>query len=157
VIFNIVRPCIVYGPNTDNYLARYFKNLPFALLIDGRDPNLQFVHEDDVAQLFSLLIEKKIPGVFNVAGDGVMRSSEVGAMIGKKSVKVPRWLMNALIWLLWHLHVKTVEAPPGIVNYTSYPWVVDTTRAKDILGWKPEHTSKETVKIMFETHDYDLV
>jgi len=157
VIFNIVRPCIVYGPNTDNYLARYFKNLPFALLVDGRDPNLQFVHEDDVAQLFSLLIEKKVPGAFNVAGDGVMRSSEVGAMIGKKSVKVPRWLVYALIWLLWHLHVKTVEAPPGIVSYTSYPWVVDTTRAKDILGWKPEYTSKETVKIMFETHDYDLV
>jgi UDP-glucose 4-epimerase len=35
IIFNIVRPCIVYGPNTDNYLARYFKNMP---IVAGRRP-----------------------------------------------------------------------------------------------------------------------
>jgi len=157
VIFNIVRPCIVYGPNTDNYLARYFENMPFVALADGCDPNLQFVHEDDVARLFSLLIGKKVPGAFNVAGDGVIRTSEAGAMIGKRAVKIPRWLLYALLWLLWHLRVKLVEAPAGIVDYSAYPWVMDTTRARELLGWKPEYTSRETLRIMFETHGYTLV
>ena len=156
VIFNIVRPSVVYGPNTRNYLSRYFERLPFVPLIDGKDPNLQAVHEDDVAHLFSLLIEKKVPGAFNVAGDGVVRSSEVGAMIGKRAVNVPRWLYYAITWTMWRLNLKTVEAPPGIVNYTMYPWVVDTTRAKELLGWKPKHTSKDTLRIMFETHGYTV-
>lgn len=157
VLFNIVRPCVVYGPNTENYLSRYFDKLPFVPLIDGNDPNLQFVHEDDVAQLFSLLIEKKVAGAFNVAGDGVVRSSEVGAMLGKRAVKIPRWLYYAVIWGMWRLKLKTIEAPPGIVNYTTYPWVVDTSRAKERLGWKPKYSSKDTLRIMFRTHGYTII
>ena len=156
VIFNVVRPCVVYGPNTDNFLSRYFRHLPVAALADGHDPHMQFVHEDDVAQLFSLLIERKVPGAFNVAGDGSMKSSEVAAMIGKKAVKVPRGLLSIIIWLLWRLHLG-VEAPPGIIDYISYPWLMDTTRAKELLGWQPRYSSRETVRIMFETHDYELV
>lgn len=157
VIFNMVRPCVVYGPNTDNYLARYLKNLPVVFLADGCDPDFQFVHEMDVAAFFSLLIKKKVPGAFNVAGDGVVKISEMGAMIGKRTQKINRRLYSALIWLLWHLHVKIVEAPAGIVDYTSYSWVLDTTRAKNKLGWNPLYTSRETLRIMLETHGYNLV
>jgi UDP-glucose 4-epimerase len=156
-VFNIVRPVVVYGPNTDNYLSRYFRNLPIAFLPDGHDPNFQFVHEEDVAELFSLLIEKKVDGAFNVAGDGVLRISEGFAMIGKRAVKIPRWLYYGLIWILWKLRVPFVESPAGVVDYVSYPWVLDTSRAKELLGWKPKYTSKETIQIMFETHGYKLV
>jgi len=157
IVFNIVRPCVVYGPNTDNYLARYLKNLPFLFLPDGRDPDVRFVHEDDVAELFSLLIEKRIPGPFNAAGDGVVKISQIAAMIGKRTLKIPARLYSALIWLLWHLHVKAVEAPAGIIDYTAYPWILDTTRAKTILGWNPKYTSMEALRIMLETHDYNPV
>ena len=124
---------------------------------DGHDPNLQFVHEDDLAELFTLLIEKKVPGAFNVAGDGVIRASETFAMIGKRSFKVPSWFSYSLIWILWKLRVKRAEAPAGIVDYAAYPWVLDTRRAKEILAWKPKYTSKETLQIMFKTHGYKLV
>jgi UDP-glucose 4-epimerase len=157
IIFNIVRPCVVYGPNTDNYLVPYLENMPRILLADGRDPDLQFVHEDDVAELFALLIEKKVPGAFNVAGDGVVKISEVGAMIGKKTLKIPKQIYSAIIWLLWHLRVKIVAAPAGFIDYTAYSWVMDTTRAKEKLGWRPRYTSREALRIMLETHDYKLV
>ena len=157
VIFNVVRPCVVYGPNTDNFLSRFLKKMPVVFLADGCDPNLQFVHETDVAELFSLLIQKKVPGAFNAAGDGVVKMSEAAAMIGKRTLKISRRLYVALIWLLWHLHVKIVEAPAGIVDYTAYSWILDTDRAKNELGWKPRYTSRETLRIMLETHDYQLV
>jgi UDP-glucose 4-epimerase len=157
VTFNIVRPCVVYGPNTDNYLSRIFDRMSVVSLIDGRDPLMQFVHEDDVAQLFSLLIEKKIPGAFNVAGDGPMQFSEVGAMIGKKTKKVPRWLAYGMTWLMWRLHMPSAEGPEGLVDYMVYPWVLDTTRAKELLGWQPRYTTRETARIMLETHGFELV
>ena len=157
VTFNIVRPCVVYGPGTDNYLSRLFDRMSFVSLVDGRDPHMQFVHEDDVAQLFSLLIEKKVQGPFNVAGAGPMRFSEIGAMIGKKSKQVPRWLAYGMTWVMWRLRIPTVEGPPGIIDYTIYPWVLDTTRAKELLGWKPRYDTRETARIMLETHGHQLV
>ena len=156
VIFNIVRPCVVYGPNTDNYLSRIFNNMPVVTLPDGRDPNFQYIHEDDLARLFSLLIEKKIPGPFNAAGDGVMKLSEGAALIGKRSINVPYSLLYLLFGTLWRLHIKMAEAPPGMIDYMTYPWVLDTTRAKEQLGWKPEYSTKDTFRIMLKTHGYQL-
>lgn len=154
VIFNIVRPCIVYGPNTDNYLSRIFNNMPLITLPNGCDPNFQYIHEDDLARLFSLLIEKKTPGPFNAAGDGLIKLSEEAALLGKPSTKIPYGLLYFLFWVLWRLHIKMVEAPPGLIDYITYPWVLDTTRAKDLLGWKPVYSTKDTFRIMLETHDY---
>jgi len=81
----------------------------------------------------------------------------IDRMIRKRALKIPKRLYSALIWLLWHLYVKIVEAPAGMVDYTSYPWILDTTRAQDELGGKPHHTSGETLRIMLETHDYNPV
>lgn len=153
-ILNVVRPCIVYGPNADNFLTRFLNKLPVLMLADGCDPDLQFVHEADVAEFFSLLIEKKTPGPFNVAGDGVVTLSEVGAMAGKRTLKIPKRLYSGIVGLLWRLRINIVETPAGIVDYIAYPWVLDTKRAKQKLGWQPTHTSKETLRIMLDTHGY---
>ena len=152
IIFNIIRPCIVYGPNTDNYLSRFLKLLPFVPLISGQNPDMQFVHEDDVARFFSLLIEKKVPGPFNIAGDGVIKFSEVGKMAEKKSIKVPYWLIYKIIQLGWALNI-IFESPPGITNYLAYPWVMDISRAKRLLGWIPQYTSQETLQVLLDTHE----
>ena len=148
-LINIVRPCIVYGPNTDNYLSRFLKILPFIPLISGNDPDMQFVHEKDVADFFSILIEKRVPGSFNLAGEGVIRFSEVAAIAGKKSLYCPTWLMQKVMAVLWAVNLM-VEAPPGIIDYLKYPWILDTTRAKKELGWEPIYTSKETLQIMLD-------
>jgi UDP-glucose 4-epimerase len=96
-------------------------------------------------------------GAFNVVGDGPMRFSEIGAMIGKKSKKVPRWLAYGVAWLMWRLRVSRLEGPEGLIGYTRYPWVLDTTRAKELVGWKPRYDTRETVRIMLETHGFELV
>jgi UDP-glucose 4-epimerase len=155
VIFNSVRPSIVYGPNVDNYLSRFLGRVPFLPLADGCDPEFQLVHEDDVARLFTLLIEKKVPGPFNVAGSGVLRFSALAGMVGKKAVRVPRRLLVPVLRLLWRLNVL-IEAPAGMVDYMAYPWVLDISRARDLLGFEPEYSTEQTARIMFATHGYRL-
>jgi len=155
VVFNVVRPSIVYGPNVDNYLSRFLKVVPFVPLVDGNDPPLQLVHEDDVARLFTLLIEKKVPGAFNVAGKGVLRLSELSAMVGKRTVRVPRGLTVPLARILWRLDLL-LEAPAGLIDYMCYPWVLDISRARELLGFEPEYTTEQTARIMFKTHGYKI-
>jgi len=156
VRFNAVRPSIVYGPNVDNYLSRFLKRLPFLPLPDGCDPEFQLVHEEDVARLFTLLLEKKVDGPFNVAGSGVLRFSQVGAMVGKRAVRIPRRVLVPILGLLWRAHLL-VEAPPGMVDFMAYPWVLDIGRARDLLGFEPEYSTEQTARIMFQTHGYHVL
>ena len=44
----IVRPCIVFGPNVDNYLVRFWTKQPFQADTGNLDLPMQFVHEEDV-------------------------------------------------------------------------------------------------------------
>ena len=46
----IVRPCIVFGPNVDNYLVRLWTKTPFTADVGTLDQQIQFVHEDDVVE-----------------------------------------------------------------------------------------------------------
>src|SRR4029078_10661189 len=46
----IVRPCIVFGPDVDNYIVRLWTRQPFRADFGMADQPLQFVHVDDVAE-----------------------------------------------------------------------------------------------------------
>jgi UDP-glucose 4-epimerase len=149
VLMNIVRPCIVFGPNTENYLSRYWTAFPFIPLIDGYDPDFQFVHESDVAALFTLLIEKQVDGAFNVAGNGTIKVSEIARLLGKPAFYFPKWMLKSIIWLGWHVRLF-FEMPPGIIDFSTYSWVLDTQHARQKLGWQPQYSTKETIEIMFQ-------
>src|SRR5919205_847123 len=53
----IVRPCIVFGPNVDNYIVRAWTKQPFFAELGGADQPVQFVHEDDVVEALIRLLE----------------------------------------------------------------------------------------------------
>src|SRR3954453_10483840 len=73
----IVRPCIVFGPNVDNYLVRIWTKAPSQPGVGNLlDQRVQFVHEDDVVDGIIRLLEGKHRGAFNVAGDGEMTFRE---------------------------------------------------------------------------------
>ncbi len=55
----------------------------------GFDPRLQFVHEDDVVGALMYAIDNDIPGVYNVAADGMLPWSEVCAIVGKRRAPLP--------------------------------------------------------------------
>jgi len=44
-VMTIVRPCIVLGPNVDNYIVRLWTEQPFQLDFGGSDNPMQFVHD----------------------------------------------------------------------------------------------------------------
>ena len=67
-------------------------SLPVVPMILGFDPRYQFVHEDDVVHALEHAVGHDLPGVFNVAGDGVLALSEVAGLLGKPYVPLlPPW------------------------------------------------------------------
>src|SRR3954469_6209874 len=140
-VMTIVRPCIVLGPNVDNYIVRLWTNQPFQLDFGAGDTPMQFVHEDDLVDGLMLLIEGRHGGAFNIAGDGTMTIGKCGDIIGAKRRKGPLKMAWKLGGLMWKLHQS--ETPPGNLHFALHPWVVSTEKLKSV-GWHPTHTTRAT-------------
>src|SRR5918999_4574811 len=75
------------GPEIDTPFTRYF-SFPIVPTAWGYDPRLQFVHEDDAAEVLYRSVREDHPGVFNVAGEGVVLLSQALRLVGKVAVPV---------------------------------------------------------------------
>ena len=67
-------------------------SLPAVPTILGFDPRYQFVHEDDVVAALAHAVTCDVPGIYNVAGDGVLALTEVIDLLGKQYAPIlPPW------------------------------------------------------------------
>ena len=142
-VMTIVRPCIVFGPTVDNYIVRFWLNAPFIPLLDGADAALQYVHEEDLVDAVSRLLDARAPGAFNLAGDGAVKLSEGAQLTGLNARRVSFAAYKRLATTFWRLRVPRVEAPPGQLDFLRYPWIASNEKVKAEVGWEPRFTSRE--------------
>ena len=63
----VLRMCYTLGASVSGTLATFLKAQRVPMVL-GFDPLYQFMHERDVVAAIQLTLEKRIRGVFNVAG-----------------------------------------------------------------------------------------
>ncbi len=85
---SLLRFSNVLGPDIRTPLSKALVAADGARIF-GFDPRFQFVHEDDVIQAILFVLEHNLPGVYNVAGDGLLPWSEVAAICGKRTFPLP--------------------------------------------------------------------
>jgi UDP-glucose 4-epimerase len=149
----IVRPCIVLGPTVSNYIAATMLDQPVGALIDGQDPPFQFIHEDDLARMLGLCVEKRATGIFNAVGAGQVTPRQVARLQGKRSVSVPHWLVRSLLWGVQRTRLLPFSMPPGILEYYRWPWVASGERARRELGFEPSHDARQVFDIVLRRKD----
>lgn len=111
---------------------------------------LQLVHHDDVAAAIALAATTSAPpGAYNLAGDGVLSMSDVGAALGARPVPVPRVVVAAASEVIARLPFVPSALEWLHVGRTSV--VMDTTKAKSQLGWTPKYTAAETLSGLAES------
>ena len=146
-VMTIVRPTIVFGPNVDNYIVRFWSTAPFFPVLDGRDPDWQFVHEEDVVDAMSRLLLERRAGIFNLTADGTIKLSEAAVLAGLKTRRMSTRLYRRIAKAAWALHLPNAEAPPGQIDFLLYPWIASNEKIKAELSWTPRYTSRETFEI----------
>jgi UDP-glucose 4-epimerase len=141
VVVTILRFANVLGPDVRTSHVEFF-SLPVVPMILGFDPRYQFAHEDDVVHALEHGVKGSIPGVFNVAGDGVLALSEVADLLGKPYAPVlPPWGTGLAASALRRLGV---QIPPEMLNQLRFGRGVDNRRYK-AAGFRYQYTSRETV------------
>jgi UDP-glucose 4-epimerase len=137
VTVTVLRLANQVGPTVDNPLTRYFE-LPVCPTVLGFDPRLQFLHEEDTAQvLLRATLGPARRGTFNVAGDGVVLLSQAIRIAGKPPLPIPEPLADRVAGLVG----RTVDFSPEQVRFLQYGRVADTSAAAEQLGFTPKWTS----------------
>ena len=162
----VFRPCIVAGPDalallesipymqlSDKLPSAMLRALEFmpALKPVIPDPGVPFqlVHHDDVATaLRSAVLGRGEPGVYNLAGAGTITMSDLADALGWYSVPVPDLAVGAAAELVARLPFVPAEAQ--WIESLRRPVLMDTTRARKLLGWRPRHDARETLNEMVQ-------
>jgi len=140
----ILRPCTVFGPNVNNYVSRMLFR-PFTVGIFGYNPKVQFLHEDDFVRSCLTAIEKKIPGAFNIVGQGTLTTEELCKITGTRIIHLPSWILYPLLETLWKLRLPGIEVNSGYLDYARYSFIASPLKAKNILGFYASYSSRETL------------
>jgi len=128
-----LRPTLFLGLESERPVRRLQRGLHFYL--SGPAPKMQIAHQDDVADAFVLALEKRAGGAFNVANDEPITLREMGAAMGKRSLRVPRGLM-ALHQLAWR--ARLTEVDPAWSELASGPSLLASgEKLRKELGWQP--------------------
>ncbi len=141
VTVTILRVANVLGPAVRTSHIDLF-SLPAVPVILGFDPRFQFVHEDDVVHGLEHVVQRQLPGVFNLAADGVLTLSEVAGLLGKPYAPIlPPWGTGLVAGLAGRLGVKI---PAEMLNQLRFGRGVDNRRLK-ACGFEYGYTSREAV------------
>jgi UDP-glucose 4-epimerase len=117
-------------------------SLPLVPMILGFDPRYQFVHEDDVVHALEHAAFNDLPGIYNVAADGVLALSEVISLLGKRPLPVlPPWGTGLVAGPLRRLGFRV---PDEMLNQLRFGRGLDNRRLK-ATGFRYQYTSREAV------------
>lgn len=140
----ILRGCPVVGPNAASSVAALMFKPPIMIGVCGYDPPMQFVHEHDIIELIVTLLSRRKAGIYNVAGDGEVRYSEVARLAGKRMLKLPEKLLHLLMGFSWALHLQD-DSPTSGLEFIKYPPIVSTEKLKKETGFQFRYSSREAI------------
>lgn len=156
----VLRPCVVAGPSATaladampwnqlpgpmRALVKFARAVPILKPVVP-DPGfpLQLVHHDDVASAIALAATAPAPpGAYNIAGDGVVAVTDVAKALGGRAVRVPAVAASAA-----SAAISRVPLVPSMLEWlhtARTSMVMDTTKAKTQLGWRPVNTSAQAL------------
>ena len=106
-----------------------------------RNARLRFqaVHADDVADAYRRTIVGDARGAFNVAADPVLDGEELGRLLDARPVPVPAAALRAGAAAAFHL--RLTPTPPGWLDMAHAVPLMDSARAREVLGWQPRHAA----------------
>jgi nucleoside-diphosphate-sugar epimerase len=158
----LLRPPVVLGPHATgakmaipgvvsgafNATLGLARRLPLPVPVPALDVPMQFIHEDDVGQaLLRCVLGEGPPGAYNIAGDGVVTGLDVTRELGLSPVGIPAGAVYAAARALSRLP-RPPFVPPSAewVEALSHPAIMDTTKAREELGWTPRYSALEAVR-----------
>jgi UDP-glucose 4-epimerase len=153
-----LRPGLIFKAEAASGIRRLFAGplLPTSLLrrgLIGIVPAMdrlrfQGVHSYDIAQAYRLAVLSDVRGAFNVAAEPVLDPDELGRLLGAKPVSVSPRVLRLVVDLTWKARLQ--PTPSGWLDMALGVPIMDTTRAREELGWRETRSAGEALLELIE-------
>jgi UDP-glucose 4-epimerase len=97
------------------------------------------VHMDDAVTVLERAVLEDHPGIYNVAGAGILYLSQAVRMSGRPMLPVPLPLLNGLGEAA--RRVGGIDFSPEQLRFLLYGRVGDTARLHAMFGYEPKHST----------------
>jgi nucleoside-diphosphate-sugar epimerase len=154
-----LRPGLIFQSQAGSEVGRYFLGRVIPRLLPGKlrvpllpaPDNLIFqaVHADDVAEAYWRAVDQRASGAFNIAAEPVLTPQELARILGARRIlPVPMGLLHAVVDIAWRLRLQPTDS--GWVEMAAGAPIMDTSRARRILGWEAKTSAVDAVKEVLE-------
>jgi UDP-glucose 4-epimerase len=107
----------------------------------GYDARLQLLHEEDALAVLERAVAHDLPGVVNVAADGVLLLSQAIRRAGRVPLPVPPPAVGLVGRALALARIASFS--PEQLRLLDFGRVVDTTRLRTAFGFTPRWTTAQ--------------
>src|SRR3954447_18707008 len=153
-----LRPGLIFKAEAASEIRRLFAG-PFlpGLLVQKRFvpliprvPRLRFqaVHSRDVGEAYRQAVVRDVHGAFNVAAQPEIGVDELCELFGARSFPLPAGALRGAAQLSWKLRLQ--PTPPGWLDLALGVPMMETTRAREELGWEPKVSSLEALEDLLD-------
>jgi UDP-glucose 4-epimerase len=148
-----LRPSLIFQRAMGTELKRLFTGrwVPHRLFSPRRIPivpdipslRFQVTHTDDVADAYRRAVVSEVTGPFNIAADPVLDPDVLAELLDARKVSVPAGLARGLVAVTWRARLQ--PTPEGWVDMGLKTPLLDTRRAREVLGWSPTRSATEAL------------
>ena len=143
IAVTVLRLASVIGPDVETPLAHYLA-MPLVPTSLGYDPRLQLLHESDAVEVMRLATISSRPGVFNVAGDGVLTLAQAIRIAARMRLPVPGPAISLVGGLVRNAGVAEFSAEQA--SFLNYGRVVCTGKLRSQFPYEPLYTTREALR-----------
>jgi len=138
-ITTVLRLVYTLGPSLHGTLASFLAG-PRVPMILGFDPLFQFMHESDAVAAIILALERKLRGVYNVAGPQALPLSELIRVTDRTPTRMARVLHPFLLG-----RFGLPRLPTGAVAHIKYPIVISDRAFREATAFQHAHGEYQTL------------
>jgi UDP-glucose 4-epimerase len=148
-----LRPALIFKRESATEQRRLFAGpfLPGSLLRPGVVPFVpdipdlyfQAVHSYDVGEAYRLAVVRDVRGAFNIAAPPVLDTTSVARLLRARTLKMPARAVRGLASLAYHARITPL--PPDWLDMGLGVPLLDTTRAREELGWQPQRSGEDAI------------
>src|SRR3954470_16846201 len=150
-----LRPGLIFKAEAASEIRRYFVGpfLPSPLVHRALIPvvpdierlRFQAVHSLDVGDAYRLaVVRDDARGAYNVAADPVLDPDRLAELLGARKLRVPAGALRAGAAAAWR--ARLTPTPEGWLDMALAVPIMDTTRIRTELGWKPRRSAATALR-----------
>jgi len=147
-----LRPSVVAGARCPNFFNEF---MLFPFLMDvPHGAAIPLVHEDDLAEAVLLSIFSEATGPFLVSYPESLPMKELAKILKKPCPTLPPFLTFLIGKILWRLRLSKFSMDWFYLFYENRFRRFDISRTRELLGWEPRKTAKETAEELVRTASF---